>query len=140
MNNILLETFKSEKSRANFIMGLIRVAKSDETIDSTERDYFTNAALGLGISNANLDQIASSWDKEDLEIDFETKEESLLFLREAIQLCYIDQHYGDRERDQIMELGDQLGISRLNVAKIETWVEEGIQWANKGNDLLRLEE
>jgi hypothetical protein len=74
-----------------------------------------------------------------IDISFDSKKQSLFFLKEGIQLGYIDGNYDTEEKQVIYKIADKLGISKDSVEKIEKWVLEGMEWVQRGEKLLDLE-
>ena len=62
----------------------------------------------------------------------------MFFFIQAIQLSWIDNDYCEAERNEIRKLADELEISAESVEKVEKWVEEGMEWNKKGDELLKL--
>ena len=119
------QLFQTNEAKMNFVKGLIRISKADGGISPEEQTFFIDAARGLGIS-------------EDAEIPlaFASRSEVLCFLREALQLCMVDDEYSDAERKEIMELAQAFSIEPERVHALETWVQEGIEWKARGDKLL----
>ena len=69
----------------------------------------------------------------------ETKKEKTLFLMQALYLCWIDDEYSELEREEIGRIGNELGVDLSELAEIETWVRQGIEWLGAGAALLGLE-
>jgi hypothetical protein len=130
----------SENAKVNFMKGIINLAKV-EGIDESDIILFDKAMLGLGLSEEVIEVLDQLIQDEDniVEIEFESKRQALFFLKEGIQLCYVDGHYGLEEKRLIEEKAAKLGVSAESVKKIEAWVLEGIEWSNKGDLLLELE-
>ena len=133
------EVFKTTDSRRNFLTGLIRISKCDGKIDESEKFFFSNSSIALGLNQEDIDLLNSYWDKENIEVNFNSKKESLCFFQQAIQLCHLDGRYSDKEKNEIQKLSETLNISKDSITKIENWVEEGIKWAKDGDNLLYLE-
>jgi hypothetical protein len=130
----------SENAKVNFMKGIINLAKV-EGIDESDIVLFDKAMMGLGLSEEVIEALDQLIQDEDniVEIEFESKRQALFFLKEGIQLCYVDGHYGLEEKRLIEEKAAKLGVSVESVKKIEAWVLEGIEWSNKGDQLLELE-
>lgn len=72
----------------------------------------------------------------EIPLAFASRSEVLCFLREALQLCMVDDEYSDAERKEIMELAQAFSIEPERVHALETWVQEGIEWKARGDKLL----
>lgn len=139
----LIEVYGSIGSRMNFMKGCIRLAKADGQISENEKQFFINAANSLNLHGSNLEELTSLMADNNASIDicFETKKQSLFFINQAIQLCYVDGKYSESERKEITSLASQLGVATEAIDKIEEWVLQGMTWVKAGEELLtKLEE
>lgn len=138
INNVL----ETNESRVNFMKGLIALAKIDGVVDENEQGFFVGAMNSLSIGENDIiklsDQLVSS--NIDKEILFNNKKQSLFFLKEAIQLCYCDSNYSEKERDLMKEFAEKLNVSEKTLKSIEEWALEGYMWSKKGEMLLEMEE
>ena len=137
----LNQVFKTEELKVNFLKGLLNIAKADGNVADEELFFFKNAAISLEISEEQINEliaIAVSIDNA-IDLNFENKQQAIMLLREGIQLCYIDNKYGEKERQIIANIAKHLKVSTNTLDKIEHWVSEGINWIDRGNDLLTLE-
>ncbi len=137
----LKQTFNSTESRVSFLKGLALLSVADGKVDETEKEYFFNAGIGLEIPEDQLKNIISIFAHDAGEIDtvsviFENKKQSLLFLREAIQLCYLNGDYCLAERKLVNSFAAQFNINKSGVEKLEKWVIGGIDWSKTGDTLL----
>lgn len=133
------EILKTEESRKSFLIGLVFLSKVDG-VDESEKVFFENAAASLRLSEEARAEVNLSWDQEVMpEIKFEDKKASLFFMIQAIQLSNVDNFYSEAEKEYIYNVAKKLKISNDSVRKIEAWVEEGLKWQAKGNELLSLE-
>ena len=131
---------QSNNSKVNFLKGLIRVAKCDNVIDEKEFMFYEQAALAVGLGQediANLNNYAKS--KEKLKISFDSSREKMFFLIQVIQLCWINGEYSGAEKTEVAQIAEELSISKNAVTEVEKWVEEGIIWNKRGDDLLSLQ-
>lgn len=147
MENIT-DVLASASDRFNFMKGLIILARSQEItegrkgIDTEEEIFFQNAMIALNISDEDqkiLSELLKSINS-DLNIVFSSKKQSLFFIREGIQICYVDGNYSDVERITLHKLASILKIKKENVIKIEEWVSMLRNITNKGDELLYIEE
>ena len=143
----ILEVLPDEKSRINFIRGLISLSKAAEQregsagINTEEMTFLKNAMLALNLSEQiqhELEGLVRSKENS-INISFEGKKQALFFLREGLQICYAEGQYYQAEKDMINEMADILGISSVTVDKIEQWVVEGIDWVKRGDEILEME-
>ena len=134
------DVINSEDSRINYLRGLIRIAKCDNKKTADEEDYICKIAKIAGASYSELWKAEDDQaDENTAEIYFGTKQEKLLFLMQALYLCWIDDEYSDAERKEIIAIGDELGITQFELDEVESWVKQGIDWMKAGAELLKLE-
>lgn len=136
MNKILA----TKESKLNFLKGLIRLSKSDGITDKSEKDFFHQAAVSMGLEEQECRKLDMIWkqEKDTIMISFETTIEKMFFFVQAIQLCWIDESYTEDEKKEIQLLAKELGISEEAIRSVEAWVAEGIEWNKKGDKLLFL--
>ena len=139
-NNLLgiRDVIKTEESRINYLRGLIRIAECDKNKTSDEEGYIDKIAEIIDASYSEIWRAEEMHD-ESARIHFATKQEKVLFLMQAMYLCWLDDDYSDAEREEILAIGDELGIDASELVKIESWVKQGIEWMESGAELLRLE-
>ena len=131
------QLFTTDNAKMNFVKGLIRISKADGVISPEEQTFFMDAARGLGISEeeiATLPAIMSQTDK--IKLSFASKGEALCFLREALQLCMVDNEYSKAEKMEIMKLADEFSVDVERVHALEKWVQDGIEWKKLGDQLI----
>ena len=135
----LYSILETTESRFNFMKGLIRVAKADEVIEESEFTFFNELATSMQLDSDNISQLNALWSSnEPIYVSFDKPEEKILFFTQAIQLCWIDDSYNGKEKNQIIELAKELGVSSTANLEIEKWVEEGINWNKRFSELLQL--
>lgn len=139
----ILEGLSSENEKVAFVKGLIRLAKVDQRIALEERKFLDEIVVKIGLDSKYLpgfrELLESKDDLSAIKVSFDKKEKSILFLREAIQLCKVDGEYHEKEKAEIDKIAKEMGISDNTVIKIEDWADRGIQWQKEGFDLLNLE-
>lgn len=136
--NKILET---KESRTNFMKGLIALAKIDGIVDENEQEFFVGAMNSLNIEDEDISKLSDELVSPniDKEISFNNKKQSLFFLKEAIQLCYCDDNYSEKEKNIIKEFAEKLNVSEKTLKSIEDWALEGYMWNKKGEKLLEME-
>ena len=131
------QLFQTNEAKMNFVKGLIRISKADGGISPEEQTFFIDAARGLGISEEDIAMLPAVMNQDaEIPLAFASRSEVLCFLREALQLCMVDDEYSDAERKEIMELAQAFSIEPERVYALETWVQEGIEWKARGDKLL----
>ena len=131
------EILLNDSSKKSFILGLIRLAKADGVISDEERQYFVGSAGYLSLSENDISIINNAIiSDDDIVFDFESPLEKVFFFREGIQLCAVDTKYDDAERAEIRKMAAELSVPLKIIESIEAWVEEGMSWRSRGDDLL----
>lgn len=134
------DVIKTEGARINYLMGLIRIAESDDKKTSSEEGYIYRMSKILGASHAEIWQAERKLENEQSpSIQFATNQEKMLFLMQALYMCWIDSDYSAAERKAIITIAAELGVSITEIEAIESWVKEGIDWMRAGASLLGLE-
>lgn len=130
---------KTPEARENFIRGMICLAKADGIISDDEQSYFLTAAGELGLDAEHIANIQRDLTTEgELNISFETAAEKILFLREGIQICMVDESYDVKEKAEIRRLAKSMNVPSEIVAMIEAWAEEGMAWKRLGDQFLAI--
>ena len=137
------ELYQTQEDKIMFMHGLISLAKADGIVDETEIEVFKQASYNMGIEPDAVEQLYVELTTDNVELDykemsFDSKKKSLFFLREAIQLCYIDSEYSEEEQLEIRNIANELDISFDAIDKIEAWVLRGFEWQKEGELLLDL--
>lgn len=134
------DVIKTEDARINYLRGLIRIAECDADKSASEEGFIYKIADILGSPYSEISKAESSLEDEAYEkIHFETKQEKILFLMQALYMCWLDNDYSEAERDEIVTIGTELGIEEPELGIIETWIKQGIEWMRTGATLLNLE-
>lgn len=141
MDNNIEYILDSKASKMNFMNGLILLAQADGVIDNQEEQFFINAATGLGLQDEEIRLLKENIENNafSIKINFVNKKQTLFFIKEAMQLSYLDNNYSIEERNIIEEIAKLNSISKSSIEVIENWVIEGIQWKSSGEKLLDLE-
>ena len=134
------DVIKTKDSRINYLRGLIRIAESDKNKTSVEEGYIYKIADILGATYSEICQVEEQPGNENLNvIRFATKPEKILFLMQALYMCWLDDDYSDAERKEIIAIGNELEIDSSKIEEIESWVKQGIEWMSAGAELIGLE-
>lgn len=130
---------KTDSGKMNFLKGLIRLSKCDGVVDDNELLFFQQAALAFGLEEDAKEELSSYWEMNTpTSVEFENTQQRNFFFIQAIQLCWIDGSYTEREKEEIRRLAGELDTPIETIEDIEKWVYEGIVWNEKGNMLLDL--
>lgn len=131
-------TFETSMDKLNYLKGLIRLSKCNGEMTLEEQNYYAIAANNMGLSAEELQEINSLWtDNAPISISFTSKYHELFFIQEAIQICCIDGKYDEVEKNEIRLIAKEWGISQCDVDDIYSWVLEGIEWKQRGEELLK---
>ena len=137
INNILSDL----ASRRSFLMGLIFLAKADGIVEPEEMAFFKNAAVAMELDERSIEEINAVARAEMCPpLEFANDVQKKFFIREAIELSCIDNNYADKERALVYKFAGELGISASSVEALEKWVEEGIIWKTRGDELICMAE
>ena len=125
----MFDILTTEKSRINFVKGLVYISKADEIskgtsgINAEEMEALKSVMKTLSISEEEKFKIVKliNSNKIDLKIEFDNDRQSLFFLREAIQVCYVEACYSQAEKNMIYKMGKMIGISKDKIEEIEDW-------------------
>ena len=103
------QLFQTTEAKMNFVKGLIRISKADGEISPEEQIFFIDAARGLGIPENDIAILPTVMTQtEEILLTFASRQEALCFLREALQLCMVDNDYSESEQKEIMKLQDMM--------------------------------
>lgn len=131
------DVINTEGSRINYLRGLIRIAESDNDKSMVEIGYIDKIAEIIGASHAEIWQAEKQQENNKLEgIKFTTKQQKVLFLIQALYLCWLDDDYSDAEREEIIAIGNELEINLSEIEQIEAWIKQGIEWMRSGAELI----
>lgn len=131
------QLLQTTEAKMNFVKGLIHISKADGVISPEEQTFFIDAARGLGIPEDDIAVLpAVMTQTEEIPLTFASRQEALCFLREALQLCMVDNDYSESEQKEIMKLAKEFGVEPERVYALEKWVQDGIEWKKQGDILV----
>ena len=143
LKNAIFEGLSSEKEKVEFVKGIIRLAKVDQKIALEEKSFLDELVVRIGLDSKYIPEfrklLFSKDDLSTIKVSFDNKKKSILFLKEAIQLCKVDGEYHEKEKAEIDKIAKEMGVSANAVKEIEDWADKGIQWQKDGIKLLNLE-
>lgn len=94
------QLFQTNEAKMNFVKGLIRISKADGGISPEEQTFFIDAARGLGISEEDIAMLPAVMNQDaEIPLAFASRSEVLCFLREALQLCMVDDEYAQYDKE-----------------------------------------
>lgn len=125
-------------SRRSFLMGLLFIAKADGMVDQEEMKFFQNAAVAMDLDGASIEKINDCWNVGECPpLEFSNMVQKKFFIREAIELSCINERYADEEKTLVYRFAAELGVPAPAVAALEKWVEEGMIWKKRGDELIQ---
>ena len=107
------DILKSKDAKANFIKGLVRMAKADGVIDQLENQYFMSAAYSLGLDQHQISEV-----------------------EHCTNPIVVDNIYDEKERAEVRAIAATMDIPEAVIRTIEDWVTEGMTWKKRGDELL----
>ena len=143
----VFDILTTEKSRVNFMKGLVYLSRAEEICEGTigitpeEMAALDSAMVTLNIpedERANIEKLINS-SEINLDIELDNMKQALFFIREGVQICYVEGRYCQAEKDMIYKMGQVLGVSNEKIKQIEDWAFEGIQWSKRGETLIEME-
>lgn len=135
------EILACEQDRISFMKGIIAIAKIGG-VEPSELVFFEKAMESLSVREEavrHLVLLLTGGEEIPLDLTFTGKRQALFLLKEAIQLCHVDDRYSPLEQKLIAQMADHLKIRPESVKAIETWVAEGMAWSERGDVLVELE-
>lgn len=112
---------------------LVVLAKSDGQIQEAEEEILAMYADLVEVDPATLRGDAPL---EDLVAVFESPASRVIALQELFRLSHLDGWFADNEQSTLLEVGAMMQVPMELLQKIERWVLEGLDWVNRGDDLL----
>lgn len=130
----LNEMITSKEEKEMLIYGLTRIMYADGSLTDSEMAFLDQISTALDCKKINVEEIKTV----DKKMHFGDSRTCMFFLTQAVQLCFVDGIYDVAERKELLVMCEEMGISEETFIKVETWVEEGIEWNNRGMALLDL--
>lgn len=133
------EILQTKEARVNFLKGLIRLANADGIVDENEFAFYRQAAITLELDEEEISALEKVRSEgHEIILDFVTDREKMFFLIQAVQLCWVDNHYSEAEQKELWNICQEIAISEGALKAVETWAQEGIEWNRCGEALLEL--
>lgn len=140
MRSILYDVFNTPESRVTFMKGCALLARCDGKVCEKEQEFLLDAAHALQLNEIQKNELYSLINgsgEVDIELRFDTRKQKILFLKEAIHLCHYDGFYDGAEKDQVIEMAQNMGVTSDVVDQIEAWVAESIDLGHRGEEMLK---
>ena len=117
-----------------YFEALLAVSKADGNLADIEVSYLKDQAV---LMNFDLDSIINKkMDLSDISINNASNFTKKVIIRDCISLAYIDGHYDEKEKEEIIKIGQLIGVSNEDIKKIEAWLLEYWGIIEKGEKLL----
>lgn len=133
-NKNLNEMITTKEEKEMLLSGLVRVMYADGKLSETEKEFLEQVSIGLDCNETDIDSLKMT----NKPITFNDSKSCMFFVTQAVQLCYADGKYETSEQKEMLAICKEMGISEESLHKVEKWVEEGIEWNNRGMGLLNL--
>lgn len=133
-NMNLNEMITTKEEKEMLLSGLVRVMYADGKLSETEKEFLEQVSIGLDCNETDIDSLKMT----NKPITFNDSKSCMFFVTQAVQLCYADGKYETSEQKEMLAICKEMGISEESLHKVEKWVEEGIEWNNRGMGLLNL--
>jgi hypothetical protein len=112
---------------------LVHLAKSDGKIEEAEREIL---GMYADLVDVAPEEIEGDYALEDLVPQFVSPASRVIALQELFRLSHLDGWFGESEQSEILEVGAMMGVPMELLQKIELWVLDGLNWVQRGEDLL----
>ncbi len=139
MSKDILTILDSQASKYKFMKGLLCLAKADGNISEEEKVFFQETSKSLGMNAETMEEFINILGESEInseDVIFNARKQAIFFIRESIQLCYIDSKYDIKEKKLVEKIAGKNNIDINHVNKIEDWVKKTIVLAEEGNKLL----
>ena len=113
---------------------MIYLARADGRVDNVEQRLLADYAHLAGAQTCTL---PAHYELQDLVTPFETPESRVAVLQELLRLSHSHTYFADEEQSALVEMAALMGLPLDLLAKIESWVVEGLAWERKGDALVR---
>ena len=111
---------------------LIHLAKADG-VEDIENEILEQYAE---LVEVDIDALNGDIPLEEILPQFESPASKLIAVQELLRLAHLDGYFSDGEKNTIREVASRLGIPDDLLEKADTWVVDGLNWINRGEDLL----
>jgi hypothetical protein len=112
---------------------LLVLAKSDGQIQEAEEEIL---AMYADLVDVDPGTLQGDTPLEELVAVFESPASRVIALQELFRLSHLDGWFADNEQSTLLEVGAMMQVPMELMQKIERWVLEGLDWVNRGDDLL----
>jgi uncharacterized tellurite resistance protein B-like protein len=130
----------AESDRVPFIKVLAHLAAADDEVTLNEKQAVMDFAEAWDLNESAIGEArdilrrGSAQSLRDLVARFSEPNTPFLLLQELVRLSHADGEYGSAEREQVVAIAEQIGLSRETVEEVEEWIERGLAWDVSGTD------
>ncbi len=107
-------------------------ANADGKITSEEMVLLEGAAAKCGVEADDVLKDVAQINLEETLAPVQTDKSRRIVIQELITIGYADGHFFQVEKDAVNNVASILGVDNDTVGRIETWVQEGVDWSKKG--------
>lgn len=125
-----------QERRVLELLGLVSTANRE--VSEVERQYVVELSHEF---NASAEGVFKTSDQDALEEICETFDDETakrIALVYTVRLGVVDGLYEEDEWLGVRAIGDAFGLPDSDVAELEDWVRRGLEWEEKGRELLDL--
>lgn len=112
---------------------LVHLAKADGRLKDMEREVLEMYADLVQVDRA---EIEGDYSLEQLVPQFKTPASRVIALQELFRLSHLDGWFAESEQSEILEVSAMMHVPMELLQKIERWVLDGIEWAERGEEIL----
>jgi uncharacterized tellurite resistance protein B-like protein len=122
--------YKGLQENYGHVRNLIKMAKSDKTVNVAELTYIVWVSQKLGLSQGELEQLINE-EPIQYSAPFEMEERIKQF-NELINLIYVDGNIADEEVQYLAEIANQMDLNSEGTRKLLQALQEGGQMFDSG--------
>lgn len=126
----------NHKEALALVKAMAYFANVDGKITSEELQLLEAAAENVGIEIQAVLKEVSTINLEEILLPVQSSKSKRIFIQELITVGYADGHYFQLEKDAVREVASILGVDNKTVDRIDAWIQEGVNWAGNGYELV----
>ena len=124
-----------------YVKALVFIATSDDTVDQSEREQFSQLGSLYGLTEDEVSQIADSVIKKEESLDtvlsaITERPTKLLLMYDLLAICYADNCYSLAEKNTMRTITNTLGIEVDKLIAMEDAMQESVALNEKINTIL----
>lgn len=128
---MFVEKLTSQEKRS-LVQLLTYTARSDGKIERQEWQYLNRFCDKHGLTydineENNLDHICGA---------IQSKAAKVVAMQHVVRMALADGCYEQREKENVHEISNMLGLDDVEFKRIENWAIEGFEWLKKGEAMV----